>query len=480
MSTIQVDVAVIGAGTAGLAAYRAAAAAGKRAVIIEGGPYGTTCARVGCMPSKLLIAAAEAAHVAHKWGEFGLRLHGELEVDGRAVMARVKRERDRFVGFVLKGVDNIPGSDRLRGYARFTGERTLEVDTGLRVHFDRAVIATGSSPAIPPLLRGAGERLIVNDDIFDWDTLPASVAVFGPGVIGLELGQALHRLGVRVHMFGRDNLVGPFTDPAVRTYAQRTFASEFPLDADAQIARVEYTGEAVELDHVEADGVRRTITVDYVLAATGRTPNVRALGLENTGLQLDARGVPLFDRYTMQCGDSRIFIAGDANNELPLLHEAADEGRIAGENAASYPHVRAGLRRTPLAAVFSDPQLAVVGARYADLKRDEIVVGEASFEDQGRSRVMLRNRGLLHVYADIDSGAFLGAEMIGPDAEHIGHLLAWAHQCGLSVERMLEMPFYHPVVEEGLRTALRDAKAKLDQAKIDRARVDRERERRAA
>ena len=104
------DVAVIGAGTAGLAAYRAAIAGGRRAVLIEGGPHGTTCARVGCMPSKLLIAAAEAAHGVARWPEFGLRLDGSLEVDGKAVMARVKRERDRFVGFVLDGVDAIPAA----------------------------------------------------------------------------------------------------------------------------------------------------------------------------------------------------------------------------------------------------------------------------------------------------------------------------------------------------------------------------------
>jgi len=201
MQHVKVDVAVIGAGTAGLAAYRAAVAAGKRAVIIEGGPFGTTCARVGCMPSKLLIAAAEAAHGVARWPAFGLRLDGPMRVDGRAVMARVRRERDRFVGFVLDGVDKIPARDRLIGYARFTGPHALEVtwpDGGVAfaVEFGRAVIATGSSPDLPPVLRAAGDRLIVNDDVFDWQDLPSSVAVFGPGVIGLELGQALHRLGV--------------------------------------------------------------------------------------------------------------------------------------------------------------------------------------------------------------------------------------------------------------------------------------------
>jgi dihydrolipoamide dehydrogenase len=466
MKTIHVDVAVIGAGTAGLAAYRAAVAAGKRAVVIESGPYGTTCARVGCMPSKLLIAAAEAAHAPSRWNEFGFTLDGELKVDGQAVMARVKRERDRFVGFVLEGVEAIPATDRLRGHARFADDRTLLVGEDTRVAFASAVIATGSTPAIPPLLRERadelGERLIVNDHVFDWERLPKSVAVFGPGVIGLELGQALHRLGVDVLMFGRQGHIGPFSDPAIRGYALRTFGSELALDADADVIAVERADDGVQIRYRGPDGVVNDAIVDYVIAAAGRAPNVRGLGLDRTSLALDARGVPQFDARTMQCGAQPIFIAGDANDDRPLLHEAADEGRIAGENAARFPDVRVGLRRTPLAVVFSDPQLAVVGARYIDLKPGTFVTGAVSFENQGRSRVMLRHQGLLHVYAEQATGRIVGAEMIGPDVEHLAHLLAWAIQSGMTVERALEMPFYHPVIEEGLRTALRDAKAKLD------------------
>ena len=246
MKEIEVDVAVIGAGTAGLAAYRAAVAAGRRAVVIEGGPYGTMCARVGCMPSKLLIAAAEAAHVPARWPEFGIRLEGSVTVDGPAVMARVKRERDRFVGFVLQGVAGIPDADKVRGYARFEDDHTLRVDDHTRIRFARAVIATGSSPAVPQMFRGLGRRAVVNDDIFAWDDLPKSVAVFGPGVIGLELGQALHRLGVKVLMFGRDHLVGPFTDPEVRAYATRAFQDEFYLDADATIHALEVIEDGVD------------------------------------------------------------------------------------------------------------------------------------------------------------------------------------------------------------------------------------------
>jgi len=461
---LDVDVAVIGAGTAGLAAYRAAVAAGARAVIIEGGPYGTTCARVGCMPSKLLIAAAEAAHSVARWPEFGLRLEGQVKVDGKAVMARVRRERDRFVGFVLEGVDHIPERDRLRGYARFIDDHSLQIEGGPSVGFRSAVIATGSTAKVPPPWRALGRRVLINDDIFEWDDLPQSIAVVGPGVIGLELGQALHRLGVKMTMFGRSDHIGPFTDPEVRSYARRAFADEFTLHSDASIRSLLPHGDGVALTHVRADGSEETIVVAYVVATVGRTPNVGGLGLENTALGIGAEGVPVYNRCTMQAGDSNIFIAGDASHDLPLLHEAADEGRIAGDNAARYPQVHSGLRRAPIGIVFSDPQLATVGLPFVALEPGTYVVGEVSFENQGRSRVMLRNKGLMHIYADVRNGRLLGAEMIGPDVEHLAHLLAWALQMNLTIEAILDLPFYHPVIEEGMRTALRDALMKLKHA----------------
>ncbi|OHX18292.1 dihydrolipoyl dehydrogenase [Chromobacterium amazonense] len=461
MKTIHIDVAVIGAGTAGLAAYRAAKAEGASALIIEGGPYGTTCARVGCMPSKLLIAAAEAAHHARHTDRFGVHVDGEVRIDGREVMARVRSERDRFVGFVVRGVDGIPSEDKLRGYARFIDNITLQVDDHAIVQAKRVVIATGSSPAIPAPFQAFGDRLIVNDDVFDWEDLPQSVAVFGPGVIGLELGQALSRLGVRVRVFGVGGGVGPLSDPAVRDYARQALQDQFYLDPSAQVLEMANDGDAALIRYVNLDGEEVEERFDYVLAATGRTPNVRGLGLENTSVQLDARGAPVFDPETLLCVGAPVFIAGDANNILPLLHEAADEGRTAGFNAARYPNVTPGLRRSPIAVVFSDPQMMMVGRRFADLPEGGIVVGEVSFEDQGRSRVMGLNKGLLHVYADQASGRFLGAEMIGPRAENLAHLLAWSHQQQLTVAQMLDMPFYHPVIEEGLRTALRDALAKL-------------------
>lgn len=461
MKTLETDVAIIGAGTAGLAAYRAAAKSGQSVLMIEGGPYGTTCARVGCMPSKLLIAAAEAAHMASHMSPFGVHVQGSVRVNGKQVMDRVKRERDRFVGFVLEGVENIPAQHKLRGYARFVSPGLLEVDDHTRVLAKRVVIATGSSPSVPAPFKELGDRLIVNDDVFEWSDLPKRVAVFGPGVIGLELGQALSRLGVDVRVFGVSGSLAGITDSKIRQTAKKIFQSEFYLDPDARVLETKRVGDEVQIRYVKLDNSECIELFDYALVATGRRPNVAGLGLEKAGIEVNQQGIPAFNRDTMQIADLPVFIAGDVNNDVPLLHEAADEGQIAGENAATFPQVKSGLRRTPLAVVFTDPQIAMVGQGPGKLKDGTYVTGEVDFTGQGRSRVMLKNQGLLHVYADIQSGRFVGAQMVGPAAEHIGHLLAWSAQQGMTIDQMLQMPFYHPVIEEGLRTALRDAAAKL-------------------
>jgi dihydrolipoamide dehydrogenase len=458
----EVDVAIIGAGTAGLAAYRKARGHTDRLVLIEGGAHGTTCARVGCMPSKLLIAAAEAAHAVREAAVFGIEAPA-ARIDGRAVMGRVRALRDDFVGSVLEMVEDMPAAHRLDGHARFLDNHRLQVDDGAVVTAARILIATGSRPVWPSLLETAGDLLATSDDVFDWPDLPQSVAVFGGGIVGLELGQALHRLGVRMRLFGKGGAVGPLSDPKVKDYAASTFAAEFPFLPDAEVRSVQRGGDEVEIVFADADGGERAERFERVLAATGRRPNVDCLGLEHTSLELDDKGVPVFDRFTGQAGASHIFIAGDADNDVPLLHEAADEGRIAGDNAGRWPDVRAQPRRAPLGIVFSEPQVATVGRSWRELQAANVehAIGEVSFEAQGRSRVINRNRGLLRLYGAHGAGLFLGAEMIGPAAEHLGHLLAWAAQQGQSVHEMLAMPYYHPVIEEAVRTGLRDLDRQL-------------------
>lgn len=466
MKSIKTDVAIIGAGTAGMGAYRAAKKHTDSVLLIESGVYGTTCARVGCMPSKLLIAAAERAHEIETAEPFGVKLDGDVKIDGKAVMTRVRSERDRFVGFVTETVEAFPMQDRILGNAQFVDDHTLQIDDHTLVTAKRIVIATGSRPAYPGFFNQAGSRLIVNDDVFDWQDLPDSVVVFGPGVIGLELGQALHRLGVKTKVFGIGGAIGPLSDPEVKDTATAVFSDEFYLDTGVEDVAIKNVDNQVEITYRDKAGDLVTDKVDYLLAATGRRPNVDNLGLENTSLPLDERGVPKANPFTMRVADSNIFIAGDASNMLPLLHEATDQGKIAGDNAGRGEFSKAGLRRTPISVVFSDPQIAMVGMTYRQVVEQYgncecYAVGEVSFENQGRSRVMLKNKGKLRVYAEQGTGLFLGAEMIGPAAEHIAHLLAWAVQAKMTVQQMLDMPFYHPVIEEGVRTALRDLHANL-------------------
>ena len=458
------DVAIVGAGTAGMAAYREARKWTDRVRLIDGGALGTTCARVGCMPSKLLIAAADAAHEARYTERFGIST-GQVEVDGRAVMERVRSERDRFVGFVLEAVNGFDDDNVIRQNARFLDDHTLELDDGSRLTARTVILATGSRPNVPPPFEAAGDLLVTNDDVFDWTDLPGSAAVFGGGVIGLELGQALHRLGVRVHLFGKGDAVGPLGDPDLLVYARRTFADEFPAHFDAR-TDISREGDEVVV-RWKQDGDEGEERFDLLLAATGRRPNLDRIGLENTSLKLDDRGRPTVDHMSMRAATtsddlSSIFVTGDLAAP-PLLHEAADEGRIAGENAARYPEVYRRARRTGLGIVFCDPQIAIAGRGHRELTEAgvDFARGEVSFEDQGRARVIGKAVGLLRVYGERETGMLVGAEIIGPAAEHLGHLVAWTIESRLTVTEVLQRPFYHPVLEEGLRTALRNLNAEL-------------------
>lgn len=465
MKKIQADIVVIGGGTAGMGAFRNARLHSDNVYLIENNVFGTTCARVGCMPSKLLIAAAEARHHALHTDPFGVHLDKDsIVVNGEEVMRRVKSERDRFVGFVVTDVEEWPADKRIMGSAKFIDEHTVQIDDHIQIAAKSFVIATGSRPVILPQWQSLGDRLIINDDVFSWDTLPKRVAVFGPGVIGLELGQALHRLGVKVEIFGLGGIIGGISDPVVSDEAKAVFGEELKLHLDAK-TEVKLDADGNVEVHWEQDGEKGVFVAEYMLAAVGRRPNVDNIGLENINIDKDARGVPVADPLTMQTSIPHIFIAGDASNQLPLLHEAADQGKIAGDNAGRYPNIGSGLRRSTIGVVFTSPQIGFVGLKYAQVaaqyQADEFVIGEVLFKNQGRSRVMLVNKGHMRLYAEKATGRFIGAEIVGPAAEHLAHLLAWAHQMKMTVPQMLDMPFYHPVIEEGLRTALRDADAKL-------------------
>lgn len=227
-----------------------------------------------------------------------------------------------------------------------------------------------------------------------------------------------------------------------------TLAREFPIHLGVSLS----VGRTDLAANLSWDGrTTGSKTVDYVLVATGRSPQLKELGLEHTGLELDEDGTPIFDRDTLQCSDSAIFIAGDADADRPVLHEASSEGAIAGRNAASFPKVEPAKRGVPFAIMFTDPPTATLGKLA-----DDGVVGCASYADQGRAKVEARNAGLVHLYAEPAEGRLTGAAMVGPGIDHIAHLVAWAIERGETATKLLELPFYHPTFEEGLKSALRE------------------------
>lgn len=448
----RVDVAIVGAGSAGLAALSVVRRSAKSFVVIDGGPLGTLCARAGCMPSKALIQAANEFHRASRARGRGMRGGGKLSLNIPEALAWVRRLRDGFTEGPTLAAEGL-GRRLIRGRARFIGPRALRVGER-EIHAGRVILATGSRPVVPEEFLALGSKVVTTDALFDLKDLPARIGVIGLGSIGLELGQALSRLGCDVMAFDRSRGVGNLTDPAVIARALRLFSREFPIRFGAAV-RLSARGETVV---VRTGG--HAYARDLILASLGRRPNLEALGLEAIGVRLDERGLPPLDAGTMKVRGRPIYLAGDASALHPVLHEAADDGRIAGLNSVRR-RARPFPRRAPLSITFSEPNLAIAGAARSALAAGSFVTGAADFAADARSLILGENRGLLHVYARVSDRRFLGGEMAGPAGEHLGHLMAWALQRGLTVDEMLGLPFYHPSVEEALRSALRDAAGKL-------------------
>ncbi len=446
------DVIIVGGGSAGLSALREVRKHTDRFVIINDGPWGTICARVGCMPSKALIEAANAFHRRNTFEEFGIRGSDQLTLDIPAALQRVRKLRDDFVASTVKTTEEL-GKRAISGRARLLAPDRLEVN-GKELRAHKIIIATGSHPIIPTSWSNSlRDRLLTTDTLFEQETLPTHVAVIGMGFIGVEMAQALSRFGIKVTAFGGNQFAG-LTDPQVIATATDLLGKEFPLHLGEK-ANLNLVHEGIQ---VRAGSVE--IVVDCVLAALGRRPNIDHLGLETLGVSLDQHGMPPVNRNTMQIANLPVFLAGDANDQAPLLHEAADEGYIAGLNAMRSDPL-CFTRRTPLTIIFTDPNIAIVGSRFQTLDSAKTLIGEVHFDRQGRARVSQRNKGIQRLYADAESGRLLGAEMCAPAGDHMAHLLALAIDRSLTVQQLLRLPFYHPVLEEGMRTALRTLAAQL-------------------
>ncbi|WP_222565690.1 dihydrolipoyl dehydrogenase [Novilysobacter antarcticus] len=450
--TRRVRIAILGAGTAGLTALKEARRYTDDVLLINHGPYGTTCARVGCMPSKALIEVAHTYSRREWLGTVGIDGTAGMTPDLRAVMAHVRELRDRFTAGSIEIADDL-GDRSIHGRPRFLDPQTLEVN-GEKIHAEVVIIATGTRPIVPEAWREVGDRLVTSDDVFEMVAPGQRLGVVGLGPIGVELAQAFAQLGCEVHAFTKGSSIAGLSDPEVSASLVEALGKHMSITTDAEVS-VRADNAGVTLD----DG-NKAVTVDWVLAALGRQPNIEGLGLDTLGVELDQRGVPVFDPATLRVGDLPIYLAGDVNGHRPLLHEAADEGRIAAYQAL-HPEAECLMRRTPLGIVFTEPGAGQAGLRHRELPAAGVVVGSVDYSRQGRAVMAGRNAGLLHLYVDEADGRILGAEAVAPDAEHLLHLLAWAIQQRMTVDTMLHLPFYHPTVEEGLRTALQSARRAL-------------------
>ena len=457
VESIEVDVAVVGAGTAGLAARRAAVRAGVRVLLINAGPWGTTCVRAGCMPSKLLLVAARAARDTRRAGTFGIEA-GPVRINGRAVMARVQSERDHFLRSILEELNAIPAAEKIDGLARFVGPTTLKVADGVKVLAKSVVIATGATPSIPKLLAPLKARVLTSDTVFDLEDLPFSLAVVGAGPLGLELAAAFTRLGVRTTVFDERDSLGGLKDAQVGKAARALLGAELDLKLRVKI-EAQPDPDGSKIRWTGADGAGEAM-FDRVLVAAGRPPDLKHLDLQAAALDLDERGIPLHDPTTLRCGDSAVFIAGDAANDLPVLHVASRQGEVAGRNAATLPVVQSCTPQSALSIVFTDPDIAVIGQPLKSLGEDA-AIGRCDF-DAGRGRIEHRPGGMISIYAHRKDGIIAGGEMVGAGVEHLAHTMAIMVQQRITVKAALELPFYHPTFEEVLKNCLRELLHQLD------------------
>ena len=445
---IYTDVAIIGAGTAGLNALKEVRRAGKSFVLIDQGPLGTTCARVGCMPSKAVLHAG-----ALKQGSAFIGTDAGCATGAApdALWQAARKMRDTLAKGAADRTNAAAGENLVMGRARFIAPDAVEVG-GRRVVAKAFVVAAGSRPLVPAFLDVVSDRVLTTDTLFEMASLPRSIGILGLGAIGLEIGLALSRLGVRVVAGDIKSAPAGIADPEIGARAVSHFGGGEGLTL--------WLGQRVAVKR-EPTGISisngaQTGHVDWLLAALGRKPALEGLHLAAAGIPTDEHGMPAIDPATMRAGESAIYFAGDISGQRPLQHEAADEGMMAGWGAARHGDAEAFQRRVPLSIVFSDPDIAAVGTPFDQLDLENTIIGSASGQGNGRSRIIHAEDNLVRIYADRATGRLLGAGVFAVGGEHIAHLLAWAIQRGETAAELLEMPFYHPTVEEMVQTGLAD------------------------
>ena len=467
------DLAVIGAGAAGLAAAQTGVALGKRTVIIERDRLGGECTWNGCVPSKALIEAARLCHDLTAARRFGIGA-GPVRVDFPAVMAHVQDVIATIASFEDEDHLQKAGIAVRRGNATITGATTVTVD-GEVLGADRIAVCTGSRPAVPPIEGLDKVPHLTNENLFDLSALPRQLIVIGAGPIGLEMAQAFRRLGSDVEVVDVVDTLLPREDPQVASLARQLLEDEgvkFSLGVQVRAvvrAQKEYrvtlsSGAAGshgdESTSAGRQSAERELIGDAVLVATGRRPRVEDLGLETVGVKIERRGVAV-DEHCRTSVET-IYAAGDVTGLLPFTHAAAYQGRIAASNALG-SRSKADYRVVPW-VTFTDPEIAHLGLTEPEARKEhgEIEVACLPYTAIDRAVIQRQVRGLIKVIAKgkpvigtrFGGGEIVGAHIVGPNASDLIHEFADIMQTRSFTGRLAQTIHAYPTMSLGVQQAV--------------------------
>ncbi|MFP7761604.1 dihydrolipoyl dehydrogenase family protein [Marisediminicola sp. LYQ85] len=451
------DLVVLGGGTAGLVASRAAAAEGRRVLLVEAHRLGGDCLNTGCVPSKALIAASLAAATARTSAALGVR-SPEVVIDFAKVMGHVRQAIA-----LIEPDDSRESLERagvvvMEGRARFTGPGELEVE-GARIRFARAIIATGASPAALPGLTDRADADADDDDVvltsesfWSLTELPERLLVIGGGAVGCELAGAMARLGSAVTLVHRGDRLLPRDDARAAEIVRAALAAD-GVDVRLATTVTDVDGATVTLEIGDSGAAAvEAVTADRILVAVGRAPNTAALGLEVVGVELDSRGFVRVDD-TMRTTNPAIWAAGDVTGRPQLTHIANVDGRVAAANAAT------GERRSNAHGVvprvtFTRPEVAAVGIRCDDAETHGFDVVTVDHRDLDRAVCEADVGGYTSIVVD-GSGRVRGATIVGPRAgESLGEACL-AVRLGVTTADLASATHPYPTYSDGVWKAAR-------------------------
>jgi pyruvate/2-oxoglutarate dehydrogenase complex dihydrolipoamide dehydrogenase (E3) component len=422
-----------------------------RTAVIEGSAEaGGLCILRGCMPSKALLYAAEALHLARQGRTWGLRIP-KAGFDFARVMARKRAMVEDFARYRRQQLHGGP-FDYLRAQARFADGHTLELkDAAGKSRWLTArhfIVCTGSVPAPPPCpgLEAAG--FLTSDGALSLRALPRSLAVLGGGPVAVELAQFFCRMDVKVTLIQRGGHVLRQFDPDAAAALEKVLRREgVEVFAPTRLVRAFRTGAGKAVEFEYGNRTRRA-AAEEILAATGRTPNTAGLGLEEIGVRTEQGRI--VTSAEMQSSAPHIYAAGDCTGPHQIVHIAVEQGEVAAHNILHPRRRRRVDDRLLTSVVFTDPQVAAAGLTEMEARARGIpfLAARYPFADHGKSLIMEAKDGFVKLLADPKTGEILGGSCVGPLGGELIHEIIAAMSGRMTARDLAAMPHYHPTLAE--------------------------------